>query len=93
MNKQEEILLELARKHNINILQAREIFNLFGSTIADIISDPDKKQDGLYNPDKFKVIHIDHFGKFIPNQRKIRHANFCLTNKNKQDDNTDEHNI
>ena len=40
MNKQEEILQELARKHGLNILQAREIFNLLGSKIAEIISNP-----------------------------------------------------
>lgn len=95
--KQEEILQEIARKHGLNILQAREIFNLLGSKIAEIISNPDKKIDGLYNSDKFDIIHIDNFGKFIPNQKKIRHANYCLTNlkktNNDNDDKTDEHNV
>ena len=97
MNKQEEILQELARKHGLNLLQAREIFNLLGSKISEIISNPDKKIDGLYNSDKFDIIHIDNFGKFVPNQKKIRHANYCLTNLKKPDgnnnDKTDEHNI
>lgn len=97
-SKQDEILIELAHKHNINILQAREVFSLLNSKIAEIISNPDKKTEGLYDPDKFDVIHIDNFGKFIPNQKKIRHANFCLTNfKKHKDDNynnkTNEHNI
>lgn len=97
MNKQEEILQEIARKHGLNILQAREIFNLFGAKISEIISNPDKKIDGLYNSDKFDIIHIDNFGKFIPNQKKIRHANYCLThlkkNNNDNDDKTDEYNV
>lgn len=94
-NKQEEILQEIARKHGLNILQAREIFNLFGANIADIISSTDKRVDNYYHPEKFQIIHIDHLGKFIPNQRKIRHANFCLNKKHNNDNNieTYEHNI
>lgn len=89
MNKQKEILVSIARKHGLSISQAEEIFNLLGDKISKIISDPNKKSDNnLYDRDKFPVIHIDNFGKFIPNQRKIRHANYCLRNKAK-----DEHNI
>ena len=45
------------------------------------ISEEDKMEDGLYNPDKFKTIHIDNFGKFIPNLNKISHANKYLEKK------------
>jgi hypothetical protein len=86
MNKQREILEHTAKRHGLTISQAEEIFNLVGAKIAEVISDQDKKVDNLYDPNKFPIIHIDHLGKFIPNQRKIRHANFCLKNK------TDEHN-
>ena len=54
---------------------------LFCNQIQEEISN-DKKEDNLFNPEKFRTIHIDNFGKFIPNQRKIRHANYCLTKKN-----------
>jgi len=87
MNKQREILELTAKRHGLSISQAEEIFNLLGSKIAEVISNQDKKINNLYDPEKFPVIHIDHLGKFIPNQRKIRHANYCLKNK------TDEHNI
>ena len=91
MNKQKEILVSIARKHGLNISQAEEIFNLLGEKISKIISDADKKsEDNLYDKEKFHVIHIDNFGKFIPNQRKIRHANYCLKIKNIK---KDEHNI
>lgn len=86
MNKQREILEETAKRHGLTISQADEIFNLLGSKIAEVISDQDKKINNFYDPEKFPVIHIDHLGKFIPNQRKIRHANYCLKNK------SDEHN-
>ena len=86
MNKQREILELTAERHGLTISQAEEIFNLLGSKIAEVISNQDKKINNLYDPEKFPVIHIDHLGKFIPNQRKIRHANYCLKNK------TDEHN-
>jgi hypothetical protein len=87
MNKQREILELTAKRHGLSISQAEEIFNLLGSKIAEVISNQDKKVNNLYDPEKFPVIHIDHLGKFIPNQRKIRHANYCLKNK------TNEHNI
>jgi nucleoid DNA-binding protein len=85
MTKQQEILINTAKRHGLTIAQAEEIWNLFGAKISDTISKQDKLEDGVYNPEKFPVIHIDNFGKFIPNQRKIRHANHCLTLKQKQD--------
>ena len=79
--KQKKILNELAIKHNIPIGQAEEIFSLFVDKIASTISEEDKMEDGLYNPDKFKTIHIDNFGKFIPNLNKIAYANKYLEKK------------
>ena len=81
MNNQRDILISLARKHNLTIAQAEEVFRLFNTFIQEEISS-DKKEGNLFNPEKFRTIHIDNFGKFIPNQRKIRHANYCLTKKN-----------
>ncbi len=81
MNKQKKILNELAIKHDLPIGQAEEIFKLFTNKIALEISANDKMEDGIYNPEKFKNIHIDNFGKFVPDQRKIRHANMCLKEK------------
>ena len=46
---------ELAKTHNIPIGVAEEVFHLFIQKIAGSISDPDKKEDGLYNKDKFKT--------------------------------------
>ena len=79
--KQKEVLNNLARAHGISIGQAEEIWELFTDKIKSTISDPDKKTDGLYDVEKFKTIHIDNFGKFIPNLRNIRHANMCLKKK------------
>jgi hypothetical protein len=86
MTKQQKILLDTAKRHGLTIAQAEEIWNLLGSKIAEEISRQDKLEDGLYNPDKFPVIHIDNFGKFIPDQRRLRHANHCLTLKLKNND-------
>ena len=83
MNNQKKILVSIAKENNLTISQAEEIFRLFCNKISDEISSV-KKTDGLFNPEKFNIIHIDNFGKFVPNQRKIRHANFCLNKKNKQ---------
>jgi hypothetical protein len=78
MTRQREILVELARHHGININQAEEIWNLLGGKIAEVISNSEKKTDGLYDIEKFPIIHIDNFGKFIPAPRQIKHANHHL---------------
>jgi nucleoid DNA-binding protein len=86
MSKQREILEQTARRHGLTLAQAEEIWNLFGAKIAETISKQDKLVNNQYISEKFPVIHIDNFGKFIPNQRKLRHANHCLTLKQKQDE-------
>lgn len=80
-NKTKEIIDSLAKQHGITISQAEDIFNMFGAFIGEVISNPDKLENNLYSYDKFPVIHIDNFGKFKPNKRKIRHANYCLNKK------------
>lgn len=77
-NRQEEILEEIANKHEVSIVEARKIWNSFLNTIKDVISKPDKLIDGQYVSDNFKVIHIDNFGKFIPSQKNIKYANKFL---------------
>lgn len=76
---------ELAKTHNIPIGVAEEVFHLFIQKIADSISDSDKKENGLYTKDKFKTIHVDNLGKFKPNIRNIRHANYCLKKTKNED--------
>ena len=86
MTKQREILLAMAKRHGLNIGQAEEVWNLIGGKIAEVIGDLDKKTNELYDDNKFHVIHIDNFGKFIPNKNRIRHANYCLRLKIKKDE-------
>ena len=81
MNKQKKILNKLAEKHNIPIGHAEEIWKLFTNKVADTVSETDKMENGLYVPDNFKNIHIDNFGKFVPDLRKIGHANNALKKK------------
>jgi hypothetical protein len=86
MTKQREILLAIAKRHGLTIGQAEEVWNLMGGKIAEVIGDLDKKTDGLYDGSKFPIIHIDNFGKFIPNKNRIKHANYCLKLKIKKDE-------
>ena len=81
MNKQKKILNSIAEKHELPIGHAEEIWKLFTDKIAETISEPDKLEEGLYNPENFKNIHIDNFGKFVPDLRKIGHANNALKKK------------
>jgi nucleoid DNA-binding protein len=88
VNRQREILEKTAKKHGLTLAQAEEVWSLFGAKISEVISKQDKLENKIYNADKFPVIHIDNFGKFIPDQRRIRHANHCLTLKQKQNEQT-----
>jgi|10_taG_2_1085330.scaffolds.fasta_scaffold00452_8 hypothetical protein len=83
MKKQDKILRKIASDYGLSIKVAEEIYTLFTQQLVEIISHIDKKTDDQYDPDKFSTIHIDQFGKFVPNLRNIRHANFCLENKRK----------
>jgi protein-disulfide isomerase-like protein with CxxC motif len=82
-NTQREILQRLANKYGIGIMQAEEIFHLFGQFISQTIGQERRTEDGLYDIESFPVIHIDHFGKFIPNKMKLHHANKNLPKKKK----------
>lgn len=84
MNRQQEILATIAKRHNITLGQAEEVWSLFGEKIASIISSPKKDEEGLFNIDNFDIIHIDNFGKFLPNKRKINYANHCIKLKQQQ---------
>lgn len=88
-HKQHEILVAIAHRHGITISQAEDIWNSFGSTIATHISSAQKNEEGFFIEESFPVIHIENFGKFVPNKRRIKYANHCITHKNKNN----EHNI
>jgi nucleoid DNA-binding protein len=78
MIRQQAILTKLAQRHGITIGQAEEIWNLLGAKVADAISSPKKDEQGQFILDKFDTVHIDNFGKFVPNKRKINYANHCI---------------
>jgi hypothetical protein len=84
--KQKEILNKLAHKHGLTIGQAEEVWNLLIDKVATTISDKSKVVDGLYVENEFKIIHIDNFGKFVPNLTNINHANMCLKKKKEKND-------
>ena len=77
--EQEKILYELASKYGISKGHSKEIWKLLTDKVADTISKPDKKEEGLFKKEKFKTVHIQNFGKFIPNYKKIHFANMCIT--------------
>jgi hypothetical protein len=83
MTKQKEILVRIAKEHGLQIQQAEEIWKLLTDKVFYEISKKDKMVNGVYDSEKFKIIHVDNFGKFIPNKRNINHANMCLEQKKK----------
>jgi nucleoid DNA-binding protein len=82
MNKQKEIISTIAKRHGLTLMQAEEIWRLFGAKIADVIGKENKKNlEELYDIENFPVIHIDNFGKFFPSKRVIHHSNTNLKKK------------
>lgn len=80
MTRQKEILIEIAKKHGITMTQAEEVWEYFVKALASEIESP-KRVDGIYDPSKFKVIHVINFGKFIPNTKYINLLNTKIKNK------------
>jgi hypothetical protein len=75
MNRQTEILRQVAERHGIGIGQAEEVWTLFGRMINQTISNVKKNEDGFHEIENFPVIHIDNFGKFIPRVKYINRLN------------------
>lgn len=88
MNRQVEILREVANRHGIGIGQAEEVWNLFGQTIGQTINKIEKNKDGIRDPDDFPIIHIDSFGKFIPRVSFIKRLNKLKLEKDGSKHNT-----
>ena len=86
--KQEEILYSIASKHGISKGQAKEMWKLATNKIAETISEEGKKENGYFIKEKFKTIHVQNFGKFIPNYKKIRFANLCIEKEKQKKERT-----
>jgi hypothetical protein len=78
MNRQEKILKETALHHGITLTQAQEVWHLFTTKVAETLNAVDVKTDGYFDLSKFNVVHIDNFGKFIPNTKGITVANTLI---------------
>lgn len=75
MSKQEDTLMSIATRHGIQKGQAEEVWILFGRFIANVINEDKTNEEGLLDQDKFKVIHIDNFGKFVCKPKYIKRKN------------------
>lgn len=77
MTRQEEILLETAKKHGISIGKARHAFYCFGKKTDEIIDNPNNidSETGLFIPDNFKIFSVIKLGKFVPKLKSIDRRN------------------
>lgn len=83
-SRQRDILLEVAQRHGLTVAQAEEIWSALGAKISDAISsDHRDPETNNFVFEKFPVVHIDNFGKFIPSKKRVNYANYCLTKKEK----------
>jgi hypothetical protein len=69
LSHQDKVIRELADKHGLSYKQACDILNCFADCIVNVMVNPTIDEEG--NP-QYKIIHIDRFGKFIPNKWKIK---------------------
>jgi hypothetical protein len=79
-------LRRVAKQHQIQINQAEEIFELFCKKIGSVVAEEDKFVNGFYHIDKFPIIHIDNFGKFIPSPKHITKYNKGIEINKKRDE-------
>jgi hypothetical protein len=76
MNKTEQIVRDIAEKQGIPLTKANEVMSLYTDLIAKTISNPDKTdENGLLDINKFKVIRVQHLGKFVPRPNAIKNIN------------------
>jgi hypothetical protein len=79
---EKNIIKNVAKQQGINIEAATEAFNQIGKFTKSCLEESTKNDDGTFDPDSFKVIHISNFGKIVPNNRKIKEINKKKINKN-----------
>jgi hypothetical protein len=83
MTRQEEILLEVAKRHGLTIGAARHAFYCIGKTAAEIMDDPStKNEDGTWNLDNLKTVGIQGLGKLVPYEKMIKARNYKILEKN-----------
>ena len=83
-----KVIQKLATKYNLSEREAEHAVKVYYEKIREVLGEGNYPEEHT-----FKIMLIPFFGKFIPNQRKIRHANFCLIRKKHNNDNSNEHNI
>lgn len=76
MTNTEKTIRAIAEKHNIPVTNALEITNLYAKLLENTISDPCKENnEGLLDINKFKIVSIQNFGKFVPKPSLIKMTN------------------
>lgn len=76
MTNTEKTIRAIAEKHNIPVTKALEITNLYAELLEHTIADPCKENnEGLLDIDKFKIVSIQNFGKFVPKASLIKMTN------------------
>lgn len=82
MTRQEEILLEVAKRHNLTIGAARHAFLCIGEAVKEVMDHEDTRANDTYNTEAFKVVGIQGFGKFIPAIVRMEKYNLNKKEKN-----------
>ena len=92
MNKRQQSKIEsVGRDCNMSKQDAMKAYLKICEHLKNSIASTPKQEDGTYNPEDFKTIHIYGLGKFVPNKLKIININKALlmSKKRQQNGNTD----
>ena len=84
---EKRIISRIAKSHGVSIEAAIEVYNHIGKFTKDAMEEAEKNEDGTFDPESFKVIHLSNFGKIVPNTRKIKEINKKKKIKNKSNNN------
>ena len=87
---QNKIIEQVGAKNNMSKQDSMKAYYKICEFLSHTISSTKRNDDGTFNPDNFKVLHITNFGKFVPNKLKVIQMNKALLakkSKNKNDRN------
>jgi len=79
-------------KNNMSKQESMKAYYKICEFFAHTISTTERNEDGTFDPEKFKVLHITNFGKFVPNRLKVIQMNKALVAKKAKRNNNDSNN-
>jgi hypothetical protein len=81
---QEKMLKDIAKENNLPYKTVLEIFRKACEKIVLEMSNHEVDERGIKNLDTYKTIHVQNFGKFIPEVKRIKASNHVILTKHER---------